>query len=54
MAAHLRLLCSKNKDAIDESSRGEASECCSISSRDRHVASFMSKSEHSSIQNVRL
>ena len=54
MAAHLRWLCYTNKEAIDESSRREASECCSISSRDGHVASFMSKSEHSNIQNVRL
>jgi hypothetical protein len=54
MAAHLHLLCYVNKDAIDESLRGEASECCSMSSRDGHVASCMSKSEHSSTQNVRL
>jgi hypothetical protein len=54
MAAHLRLLCHTNKEAIDESSRGETSECCSISSRDEHVASFTSKSENSNIHNVRL
>ena len=54
MSAHVRLLCYTNKEATDESSRGEAIECCSISSRDGHVASFMSTSEHSSIQNVHL
>jgi len=41
MAAHLHLLCYINKEAIDESWRGGASECCSISSRDGHVANWM-------------
>jgi hypothetical protein len=54
MAKHLLLFCYTNKETINESSHREASECCSISSRDGHVAIFLSKPEHSNIQNVRL
>jgi hypothetical protein len=50
MAAHLRLLCYTNKEATDKSCRGAASECCNISSRDEHMASYKSKSEHSSVE----
>jgi hypothetical protein len=54
MAEHLLWLCYTNKETINESSHREASECYSFSSRDGHVVIFMSKPEHSSIQNVRL